>query len=151
MRGLKPELACDPGAVDTIALPPAWLSKHAKAEWRRVMPELVKRRILTPADFGVLARAVPGLRGVKVAHSGAEWCAQFLAEAPGLSLFVPGHELATGISHGAHGSYSNVACLSPRGAVRWNRPSPLRNAQPRLRTFRAGKRPAPPSNGLGWR
>jgi 4-hydroxy-tetrahydrodipicolinate synthase len=79
------------------------------------------KKSLTPADFGVLARAVPGLRGVKVAHSGAEWCAQFLAEAPGLSLFVPGHELATGIAHGAHGAYSNVACLSPLGAVRWNR------------------------------
>ncbi|WP_245454427.1 P27 family phage terminase small subunit [Bradyrhizobium sp. RP6] len=30
------------------------MSKHAKAEWRRVMPELAKRRILTPADLGCL-------------------------------------------------------------------------------------------------
>jgi P27 family predicted phage terminase small subunit len=34
--------------------PPAWLSKHAKAEWRRVMPDLTKRRILTAADLGSL-------------------------------------------------------------------------------------------------
>jgi P27 family predicted phage terminase small subunit len=54
MRGRKPELAGDANAVATIIAPPAWLSKHAKAEWRRVMPELVKRRILTPADFGSL-------------------------------------------------------------------------------------------------
>lgn len=54
MRGRKPELAGDPGAVDAITPPPAWLSKHAKAEWRRVMPELIKRRILTLADFGSL-------------------------------------------------------------------------------------------------
>jgi P27 family predicted phage terminase small subunit len=33
---------------------PAWLSKHAKAEWRRVMPDLTKRRILTTADLGSL-------------------------------------------------------------------------------------------------
>jgi P27 family predicted phage terminase small subunit len=54
MRGRKPELASDPDAVGTISAPPAWLSKHAKAEWRRVMPELIKRRILTPADVGSL-------------------------------------------------------------------------------------------------
>ena len=27
---------------------------------------------------------------------------------------------STGIAHGANGSYSNVACLSPDGAKRWN-------------------------------
>jgi len=79
------------------------------------------KRELTPADFGALARAVPALVGVKVAHSSSEWCAAFRRECPGLALFVPGHDLATGFSHGAHGSYSNVACLSPAGAVRWFR------------------------------
>ena len=54
MKGRKPELAGDPSAVSAVTTPPAWLSKYAKAEWRRVMPELVKRRILTPADFGSL-------------------------------------------------------------------------------------------------
>jgi P27 family predicted phage terminase small subunit len=54
VKGRKPGLADDPSAVDTISAPPFWLSKYAQAEWRRVMPELVKRRILTPADFGSL-------------------------------------------------------------------------------------------------
>ena len=54
MRGRKPELIGDSAAVDAIMTPPAWLSKHAKVEWRRVMPELIKRRILTQADFGSL-------------------------------------------------------------------------------------------------
>jgi P27 family predicted phage terminase small subunit len=54
MRGRKPELAGDPTTVVSIVPPPAWLSKHAKAEWRRVMPELAKRRILTRADLGSL-------------------------------------------------------------------------------------------------
>ncbi len=54
MRGRKPELtSVSNGAVSIIA-PPSWLSKHAKAEWRRVMPELSKRRILTNADLGSL-------------------------------------------------------------------------------------------------
>jgi P27 family predicted phage terminase small subunit len=34
--------------------PPDWLSMEAKAEWRRVMPMLEKRRILTDADRGSL-------------------------------------------------------------------------------------------------
>jgi 4-hydroxy-tetrahydrodipicolinate synthase len=38
-----------------------------------------------------------------------------------LSIFVPGHALATGYARGATGSYSNVACLQPAGAKRWNR------------------------------
>ncbi|WFU69439.1 phage terminase small subunit P27 family [Bradyrhizobium sp. CB2312] len=54
MRGRKPQLAADANALDASTRPPSWLSKHAKAEWRRVMPELAKRRILTPADLGCL-------------------------------------------------------------------------------------------------
>lgn len=53
MKGPKPELLTDPDAISAMK-PPAWLSKHAKAEFRRVMPELAKRKILTPADLGCL-------------------------------------------------------------------------------------------------
>lgn len=54
MRGRKPEITGDRNAVATIMPPPAWLSRHGRAEWRRVMPELAKRRILTAADIGSL-------------------------------------------------------------------------------------------------
>lgn len=54
MKGRKPQLAADGNALDAATKVPSWLSKHAKAEWRRVMPELAKRRILTPADLGCL-------------------------------------------------------------------------------------------------
>nr|WP_276575365.1 phage terminase small subunit P27 family [Bradyrhizobium sp. Oc8] len=54
VRGRKPELAPSSHALDASTRPPSWLSKHAKAEWRRVMPELAKRRILTIADLGSL-------------------------------------------------------------------------------------------------
>ena len=52
MKGTKPQLATDPDAVTAAPNPPAWLSKDAKAEWRRVMPLLIERRILTQADMG---------------------------------------------------------------------------------------------------
>jgi P27 family predicted phage terminase small subunit len=54
MKGRKPELVPDAGAVDANLRPPSWLSKHAKAEFRRVAPILAARRILTPADLGSL-------------------------------------------------------------------------------------------------
>lgn len=54
MRGRKPELRPDANAVAAIMKPPAWLSKDAKAEWRRVMPGLTTRKTLTDADLGSL-------------------------------------------------------------------------------------------------
>jgi P27 family predicted phage terminase small subunit len=54
MKGRKPELVADAMAIVAATKPPVWLGKHAKAEWRRVMPELAKRRILTSADLGSL-------------------------------------------------------------------------------------------------
>jgi P27 family predicted phage terminase small subunit len=52
VRGRKPA-ALDPERAPLVAAPnpPAWLSRHAKAEWRRIMPILVERRILTDADM----------------------------------------------------------------------------------------------------
>ncbi|OYW33058.1 MAG: hypothetical protein B7Y12_03850 [Rhizobiales bacterium 24-66-13] len=33
---------------------PTWLAREAKAEWRRVIPGLVNRRIITTTDLGTL-------------------------------------------------------------------------------------------------
>ena len=33
---------------------PSWLSKDAKAEWKRLVPVLVARRVLTPSDLGCI-------------------------------------------------------------------------------------------------
>jgi P27 family predicted phage terminase small subunit len=54
MRGRKPGLRPDANAVAAIMKPPAWLSKDAKAEWRRVMPIATSRKTLTDADLGSL-------------------------------------------------------------------------------------------------
>ena len=55
-RGLKPA-TITPGTspVVTVPNPPSYLSKDAKAEWRRVAPILVlERNVLTVADMGAL-------------------------------------------------------------------------------------------------
>lgn len=77
------------------------------------------KRVLTPAQIGALKRAVPQLVGVKVAGGDEHWYAEMRQHCAGLSVFVPGHFLATGYGQGAAGAYSNVACLHPVGAQRW--------------------------------
>lgn len=52
MKGPKPRLVIDNDAVKVAPSAPAWLSTEAAAEWRRIMPALVLRRILTTADLG---------------------------------------------------------------------------------------------------
>lgn len=83
-------------------------------------PPHAKRR-LAPAEWAMLKEQVPSLQGVKVSdgNSDPEWYEQVRKYATGISVFVPGHHLATGIKLGAHGAYSNVACISPAAAQRW--------------------------------
>jgi P27 family predicted phage terminase small subunit len=51
MRGVKPHIKIERDALEDM--PPAdWLSEDAKAEWRRIVPILAQRRILTEADLG---------------------------------------------------------------------------------------------------
>ncbi|MQB41178.1 dihydrodipicolinate synthase family protein [Rhizobium sp. ICMP 5592] len=80
------------------------------------------KRVLAPAELGVVCKAAPQVVGCKLADGDEEWYVQARRHLQGLALFVPGHHLATGIRKGvAAGSFSNVACLSPRGAQRWTR------------------------------
>lgn len=66
-----------------------------------------------------LADSVPQLIGLKLAGGDDDWYRAMRPVTSRLAVFVTGHTLATGLRHGAAGSYSNVACLSPRGAVAW--------------------------------
>jgi dihydrodipicolinate synthase/N-acetylneuraminate lyase len=81
-------------------------------------PPHAKRR-LTPADLARLADAVPELVGVKVPGGDDAWYQEMQTLFQSLSVFIPGHTLATGFSKGAHGAYSNVACLHPGAAQAW--------------------------------
>ena len=53
MKGTKPAMKQDHKAVGVIPAP-VWLSAAARKEWKRVMPVLAERRILTDADLGGL-------------------------------------------------------------------------------------------------
>lgn len=56
MRGRKPaSIVSGSSSVTAVPNPPAYMSKDAKAEWRRVAPILVtERKTLTEADLGTL-------------------------------------------------------------------------------------------------
>src|ERR1035437_1285203 len=77
------------------------------------------KRYLQPEDYEQLCRAVPTLVGVKVANEPL-WYADLRRRVPGISIFVTGHHLASGMKAGGSGAYSNVACLHPVAAKRWN-------------------------------
>lgn len=78
------------------------------------------KRVLTPKEISVILTATPNVTGVKLADGDAQWYAQAREHLHEIALFVPGHHLATGVKAGvAAGSFSNVACLNPRGAQRW--------------------------------
>lgn len=81
-------------------------------------PPHAKRR-LTPDEWRGVVEQVPGVAGMKVAGGDDGWYAAMRPLFERVSVFIPGHTLAEGIAHGAHGAYSNVACLSPAGAQRW--------------------------------
>ncbi|MEJ7769155.1 MAG: dihydrodipicolinate synthase family protein [Chitinophagaceae bacterium] len=76
--------------------------------------------VLKPADYSRIKKEVPQIIGIKVGWGDGQWFEEMRGHTSGLAVFVPGHFLATGIKEQlASGSYSNMACLSPQGAVWW--------------------------------
>ena len=102
-------------------------------------PPTAKVRLDVPGIARLRARSAL-LVGVKVAGGDAAWYAQRHEMLGDMSVFVAGHTVAFGRPLGADGAYSNVACLSPAGAVRhWDLaatdPEVARDVEDRFRRF----------------
>jgi dihydrodipicolinate synthase/N-acetylneuraminate lyase len=131
MQRLKRAVEFGPGAIQVIL--PDWLplTDDETIDFLQRMSEAADpiglvlynpphaKRVLEPVVYSKLKEAVPSLVGVKVVDGDAAWYVDMQKHAANLSVFVPGHHLASGIHQGAAGSYSNVACLSPSGAQGW--------------------------------
>lgn len=50
-RGIKPPLSADRDALTKAPPVPKHLAPHARAEWKRIFPQLIARRIVTKADL----------------------------------------------------------------------------------------------------
>ena len=83
-------------------------------------PPHAKRR-LDPSEWGQVIDEHPAIAGIKVAGGDQGWYEAMKGVLERISVFIPGHHLATGLSRGAHGAYSNMACLNPASAQRWYR------------------------------
>ncbi|MGW7679694.1 dihydrodipicolinate synthase family protein [Kribbella sp. NPDC054772] len=119
----------EPGAIQIIV--PDWLPLnprevldflHRTADAAAGVPLVLynpphAKTQVGPRQLADLAAAVPSLIGLKTAGGDKAWFDE--ATKSGLAIFVPGHFLASMSSLGAHGSYSNVAALSPNGAVKY--------------------------------
>lgn len=76
--------------------------------------------VLTPAEFQRISDRYDQIIGIKTGAGDSGWYEECRSLQPGLSVFVPGHKLATGIKEGvAVGSYSNMACLHPNATRQW--------------------------------
>ena len=51
LRGVKPAISPDREALTKVPPAPKRLGVHARAEWKRVLPQLVARRTVTRADL----------------------------------------------------------------------------------------------------
>lgn len=51
LRGVKPRITADQEPLTKAPRPPAWLDPYAVAEWKRVLPVLVARRVVCSADL----------------------------------------------------------------------------------------------------
>ncbi|WP_309082797.1 dihydrodipicolinate synthase family protein [Chelativorans sp.] len=120
-----------PDAVQ-VTLPDWWAPTYEEAErfvlgMAEAAPDLplvlynpphAKRR-LSLDQIAALQAAVPTLVGAKLPGGDDAWYKTLRRTLMNLAVFIPGHFMASGCLAGGRGSYSNVACLSPAGAVRW--------------------------------
>ena len=51
LRGVKPALSPDREPLTKAPPAPKRFNDHARAEWKRIMPQLIARRIITKADL----------------------------------------------------------------------------------------------------
>ncbi|QKJ32630.1 dihydrodipicolinate synthase family protein [Mucilaginibacter mali] len=131
LERLKRVLHLKPGAIQVIL--PDWYAPGMPEviDYLKLMAATVfptglvlynpghSKKKLNPEDFAEIREAGISLIGCKLAGGDKEWYQKMKTLNPELSLFTPGHKLATGIGFGANGSYSNVACINPKAAQLW--------------------------------
>lgn len=131
LERVKRIVALKPGAVQVIL--PDWVvpTMEETIDYLAVIQEAAgsigivlynpphAKKRLSPEEFCQIKEAGISLAGCKVPGGAKEWYSSMKKYMPELSLFIPGHHLATGITQGAHGAYSNVACLHPKAAQEW--------------------------------
>ena len=79
------------------------------------------KTVLTPIQLKDLTKRYSSIIGLKCGGGDTLWYAAMATVLARVSVFIPGHFYTSGVAQGAHGSYSNMACLSPSAAVAWSK------------------------------
>lgn len=66
-RKAEPQPVADP--IRKVPTPPKDMTSEAKAEWRRVMPVLVERRVLSAADIHAVERFCEATGDIRIARA----------------------------------------------------------------------------------
>jgi dihydrodipicolinate synthase/N-acetylneuraminate lyase len=128
---IRAAAALEPSAIQVVL--PDWLP----LSWTEVV-ETVRRYAAAADGIGLVLYNPPHAKnvldaeqllrlcdtaeqiiGLKVADGDPEWYADMAPLMSRVSVFVPGHHVATGLSRGARGAYSNMACFHPSAATAW--------------------------------
>lgn len=131
LRRIRTATRLGPGAIQVIF--PDWfaLSDSEAVEFLKKCEEAADgiglvlynpphaKRIFSPREIGHLKSRIPSIVGIKVKSKESAWFDEVRKYCEGISVFVPGHFLASSLALGAAGSYSNIACLNPKGAQQW--------------------------------
>lgn len=71
-RGRKAAITALDGALSEVPKPPSWLTTHAKAEWRRVLPQLVADRKIAAHELGTVEAYCMAVAGIRDAQTAIE-------------------------------------------------------------------------------
>ncbi|RAV29542.1 dihydrodipicolinate synthase family protein [Sinomicrobium soli] len=77
------------------------------------------KKFLLPEDYRKIIENKIPIAGCKTSGGNEQWYEEMNVLTSYISVFIPGHFMATGIRRGMHGTYSNVACLNPYVAQQW--------------------------------
>lgn len=75
LRGVKPAVSPDSDALIKAPSAPKRMNDHARAEWKRVMPELIARRMITKGNLA-------GVENYCLAIGAANQIADLMAASP---------------------------------------------------------------------
>ncbi|NSL24916.1 P27 family phage terminase small subunit [Agrobacterium tumefaciens] len=85
-RGVKPAISRDSSALSKAPAPPKHFTSYARAEWKRIMPSLIERGIITRDNLG-------GVENYCIAEGAVKQIASAMAALPVPDLKLGGLQI----------------------------------------------------------
>lgn len=86
LRGVKPPISRDSSALTKAPAPPKHFTAYARAEWKRIMPSLIERGIITRDNLG-------GVENYCIAEGAVKQIASAMAALPVPDLKLGGLQI----------------------------------------------------------